>query len=274
MSLKVIIITGASSGIGAATARLFAAEGYKVVLAARRMERLLALTAEIAAVGGEAFPIQTDVSQVAQLENLVEKTLEKYGQIDILLNNAGFGLLTWLDHQTLDEIESQIHVNITGVLLASRLVIPHMIKRKQGHIINVSSVAAWVAPPTYAVYAMTKFAVRGFTEGLRRELKGLGIRVSAIYPGAVLTEFEQHAGVSWKTEVTTPNWLLLSAEDVAKSILRIVNTGRQGIVTPWLMNVAIWTNAHIPALVDWVLAKSFSRNAHGSTAWGKIVPEE
>lgn len=270
MSSLTIIITGASSGIGAAAARLFASEGYNVVLAARRIDRLLALAEEIVEAGGEALPVQTDVSQAVQLENLIEKTIENYGQIDILLNNAGFGSLKWLERQTLEEIEAQVSVNITGVMLASRLAIPHMLEKKQGHIINISSVVAWVAPPTYSVYAATKFALRGFTEGLRRELREVGIHVSGIYPGAVLTEFEQKAGVNWETETTTPNWLLLEAEDIARCILRVAKTKRHSVVIPWLMHLVIWSNAHISPLVNWILAKSFSRQGHVRIAWRKF----
>lgn len=269
MSTPVIIITGASSGIGAATARLFAAEGYRVVLAARRMDRLQVLAQEIKEAGGEALPIQTDVSQVSQLENLVEQTLEQYSQIDVLLNNAGFGRLMWLDDQDPeDDIAAQIRVNVTAVIQASRLVLPHMIERRHGHIINISSVAAWVAPPTYSVYAATKFAIRGFTEGLRREARGTGVHVSVIYPGAVATEFGQHAGVDWETESITPNWLLLSAEDIARSILRIANNRRRGLVIPWPMKLAVWFNVHFPTFVDWLLSKFFSREGGGSTTWG------
>ncbi|OQY28455.1 MAG: hypothetical protein B6I38_09110 [Anaerolineaceae bacterium 4572_5.1] len=269
MSSPVIIITGASSGIGAATAQLFAAEGYRVVLAARRMDRLLVLSNEIKESGGEALPLQTDVSQVTQLENLIEQTLEHYGQIDILVNNAGFGRLIWLDDQDLkDDIAAQIQVNLTGVIQASRLVLPHMIERQRGHIINISSVAAWVAPPTYSVYAATKFGIRGFTEGLRREVKELGISVSAIYPGAVTTEFEEHARVNWEAEAITPSGFLLTAEDVAQSVLRIASNKRRGLTIPWSMNVAIWVNVHFPGFVDWVLSKFFNRKGNGSTTWG------
>ncbi|MBS1249382.1 MAG: NADP-dependent 3-hydroxy acid dehydrogenase YdfG [Chloroflexi bacterium] len=269
MPAPVMIITGASSGIGAATAQLFAAKGYRVVLAARRLERLRTLEKEIKEAGGEAISIQTDVSQLSQLENLFEETLEQYGQIDILVNNAGFGRLMWLDDQDPEEdIAAQIRVNITGVIQASRLVLPHMIEREQGHIINMASVGGWIAPPTYSVYSATKYALRGFGEGLRREVKAMGVRVSTLYPGAVMTEFGQHAGVKWETEVTTPNWLLLSAEDVARSVFRIVKTGRRNLVIPRIMHVAIWFNAHFPWLIDWILSKYFHRKEGASTEWG------
>jgi len=269
MSSPVIVITGASSGIGAATARLFATEGYRVVLAARRIKRLEILATEIKEAGGEVLFFQTDVSQVSQLEHLIEQTLVHYGQIDILLNNAGFGRLIWLDEQDLEEdIATQIQVNVTGVIQASRLVLPHMIKRKCGHIINISSAAGWLAPPTYSVYAATKYAIRGFAEGLHREVKELGLHVSTIYPGAVTTEFNQHAGVDWQTESVAPKWFILSAEDIARSILRVANNKHRELIIPWVLNLVIWLNGHFPSLVDWVSSKYFSRDKGNPIVWG------
>ncbi|MCJ7657703.1 MAG: SDR family oxidoreductase, partial [Anaerolineales bacterium] len=194
-SSPAIIITGASSGIGAATARIFADRGYRVTLAARRLERLEALAQEIKSAGGEALSVATDVTQLNDIRNLVQTTLNEFGQIDVLFNNAGFGRLDWLENlDPVKDIEAQFRVNLLGVILTAQAVVPHMIERCAGHIINMGSIAGLVATPTYTVYSASKFAVRGFTEALRREVGIYGVKVSGIYPGGVATEFSQHTG--------------------------------------------------------------------------------
>ena len=185
----VILITGASSGIGAATAQKFAREGYRVSSNPRRFERLLEQVAIIEAAGGQAFPIRADLSRYDDICNMVAEAQGKYGQIDVLFNNAGFGRLKWLErldpHQ---DIEAQIQVNLLGAILTTQQLLPGMIARRKGHIVNMASAAGLVAMPTYSIYAATKFGLRGFSEALRREVGIYGIRVSVIYPGGVETE--------------------------------------------------------------------------------------
>jgi NADP-dependent 3-hydroxy acid dehydrogenase YdfG len=256
----VIIVTGASSGIGAATARLFAREGYRVVLAARRIDRLNTLEKEIRSIGGEALPVATDLSQLEDIQNLVKLSMENYGQIDILFNNAGFGRLDWLEKlDPRSDLQDLIQVNVLGVLWMSQAVLPHMIERRSGHIINMSSVGGLVAPPTYCSYSASKFAVRGFTEALRREVRIYGISVSGIYPGGVATEFDQKAHIHRKTGVTTPPWLLLNAEDVAQSVFSLTRHPRRMLVIPWPLQLAAWFNGLFPGIVDWAVEKLFVR---------------
>ncbi|MFN2128860.1 MAG: SDR family oxidoreductase, partial [Anaerolineales bacterium] len=191
----VIIITGASSGIGEATARLFASKGYRVVLTARRIEQLNDLAQDIQSKGGRAMVVVTDITKNDQIENLVSQTLDHFGHIDILLNNAGLGRLEWLEKlDPINDIEYQIKVNLIGMIQMTRAVLPYMIKRKQGHIINIGSIAGLIATPTYSVYAASKYGLRGFTEALRREVNIHGINVTGIYPGGVATEFGEKAG--------------------------------------------------------------------------------
>jgi short-subunit dehydrogenase len=257
----VILITGASSGIGAATARLFAEKGYRVVLAARRLDRLQSLAEEIRATGGEALPIETDVTQLNQLENLVSRTIQKYGRIDVLLNNAGFGRMKWLEELEPErDIDLQLQVNLHGVIQITRLVLPHMSERRQGHIINMASIASWIATPTYCIYSASKFGLRGFTEGLRREVGALGIRVSAIYPGGVATEFAEHTGREPGTGPTTPKMIRLSSEDVARTVWKVVKRPRRTVIIPWVMLPAIWLNILFPGFVDWGINQAFTRN--------------
>ena len=256
----VILITGASSGIGAATARLFGREGFRVVLAARRFDLLQALAQEIQAQGGQALPVAADLTRLEDIQALVRATLEHFGQIDILFNNAGFGRLDWLEAlDPLDDIQSQVQVDLLGLMWMTQAVLPHMIHRLSGHIINMASIAGLIAPPTYTVYAASKFAVRGFSEALRREVGLYGIRVSVIYPGGVATNFGQHARIHRKTKVTTPSALLLSSEDVARAVLRLAHHPRRSLVIPWPMRWAVWLNSLFPGLIDRIIEQRFVR---------------
>ncbi|MEX1248552.1 MAG: SDR family oxidoreductase [Anaerolineales bacterium] len=260
----VIIVTGASSGIGEATARLFAANGYRVVLAARRLDRLEALKAEIEGKGGKALAVETDVSSAAALGELVKRTLSDYGQIDILFNNAGFGRTKWLEEMDPEkDIAGQIQVNLTSVIQATRAVLPHMIEHKAGHIINMCSLAGFVATPTYTVYAATKFGVRGFSDALRREVGVWGIRVSVIYPGGVATEFGQHTQAKRKTGIKTPKALLLTAEDVARAVLAAAGRPVRARIIPGISRLGVLFAAAFPGLNDWIIERTFTRPERG-----------
>jgi short-subunit dehydrogenase len=248
----VILITGASSGIGAATARVFGHAGYRVVMAARRVNKLEDLAAEILAAGGTALPIPADITQLDQIENLVTTTLKEYGQIDILLNNAGFGRMNELEQMDpVKDIALQLQVNLFGVIQTTRTVLPHMLGRKTGHIINMASIAGLIAPMRYSIYAASKFGVRGFSDGLRRELKSKGIQVSAIYPGGVKTEFVSHTGLDPNRKFKTPQWLSLTAEDMATTVLNVARRPRRMVVIPRLMWGSVWFNRLFPGIVDW-----------------------
>lgn len=182
-----MVITGASSGLGEAAARLLAQRGAKLMLAARREDRLRAVSDEIEQAGGTVTYRVTDVTDRAQVRRLADAALERYGRIDVLVNNAGLMPLSPLDLLKVDEWDRMIDVNIKGVLYGIAAVLPHMRSRKQGHIINMSSVAGHKVFPTSAVYSATKYAVRAISEGVRQESSG-EIRSTNISPGAVATE--------------------------------------------------------------------------------------
>ncbi|MHC5727635.1 MAG: SDR family oxidoreductase [Nostoc sp.] len=184
---KVVIITGASSGLGEATAKRLAASGAKLMLAARREDRLKDLVAEIAKSGGTATYRVTDVTDRSQVEALAKETLSTYSRIDVLINNAGLMPLSPLDQVKVEEWDRMIDVNIKGVLYGIAAVLPIMRQQKSGHVINLSSVAGHKVFPGSAVYCATKYAVRAISEGLRLESNG-EIRSTNISPGAVATE--------------------------------------------------------------------------------------
>lgn len=257
---KIVIVTGASSGFGAATAKMFAQEGSKVVLTARRLDRLEEMAKEIRDAGGEALPVAMDVSQPASIDAMVKAVIDKYGQIDILFNNAGFGRLDWFEAlDPVKDIQAQITVDLLGVIWTARAIVPLMLKQKSGHIINMCSMAGWAAPPLYTVYSAAKFGVRGFSEALRREVLPFGVKVSLIYPGGAKTEFQQHIGENEaKKKFTTPKWMLLSVEDVARSVVGLAKRPRNHLVTPWLMVFSKFLNSHFNGLSDRTQARLFA----------------
>ncbi|MGH8162582.1 MAG: SDR family oxidoreductase [Gammaproteobacteria bacterium] len=183
---KVVVITGASSGLGAETARHLAREGAKLVLGARRVDRLEALAGELG-LGKEAF-VQTDVTDRAQVEALVAHAVKTHGRIDVMINNAGLMPLAPLEMLRFDEWNNCIDVNIKGVLWGIGAALPHFKERKSGQFINVSSVAGHTIGPGGAVYSATKYAVRVISEGLRKEVKPYNIRTTVLSPGAVESE--------------------------------------------------------------------------------------
>ena len=185
---KVVVITGASSGLGEAAARRLSAEGATVVLGARRSERIESLAAELVKRDGKALAVVTDVTDHAQVKRLVDAAVEKYGRIDVMLNNAGLMPHSPLERLKIDDWNRTIDVNIKGVLYGIAAALPHMKRAKSGHIINVSSVAGHKVTPAGAVYAATKHAVRVLSEGLRMEVKPYNIRTTIISPGAVASE--------------------------------------------------------------------------------------
>jgi uncharacterized protein len=258
---KVAIVTGASSGIGEAAAREFGREGAKVVIAARRVDKLQALAQEINAMlnGAECLVVQADLSKLEDIQTLIDQTLNKFGRIDILVNNAGFGRLDWLEKlDPVKDIQAQIDVNVMGVIQTTRLVLPVMIKQRSGSIINMCSMAGLIGTPTYTIYAASKHAVHGFSEALRREVKPWGIDVSLIYPGGVVTEFGQHAGIKRKTKATTPKFLLLTAEDVARAVVKLVRHPRPMWIIPWLWGVTALLNKLFPSFVDYTTITNFT----------------
>ena len=224
---KVAIITGASSGIGEATARRLAESGARVVLAARRVERLEALAADIERREGAALVAPTDVTDERSVQRLARTALDAFGRIDILINNAGIMPLSPIAKLKVEEWDRMIDVNIKGVLYCVAATLPTMLEQGSGHIINVSSVAGRRPFPSGTVYSATKFAVRAISQGLRLELSPIeGIRVTDIEPGVVATELTHHI-----TDKETANrfqemWAEktpLESIDIAETILFVLS---------------------------------------------------
>lgn len=258
---KVVIVTGASSGIGEAAARQLGREGAKVVLAARRVERLAALAQEINAIGSgaEALAVQADLSKLEDIQSLIQQTLHKFNRIDVLVNNAGFGRIDWLENlDPVKDIQAQFDVDVLGVIQTTRQALPVMIKQRSGHVINMCSMAGLVGTPTYTVYSACKHAVHGFSEALRREVKPWGIDVSMIYPGGVVTEFASHAGIKRRTKATTPKALLLTADQVGSAVVQLVRRPRAMWILPWAWSFTVWLNRNLNWLVDYTTIHNFT----------------
>jgi NADP-dependent 3-hydroxy acid dehydrogenase YdfG len=220
---KIALVTGASSGIGTATAIKLAAQGVKVGLAARRTDRLDALASQIKASGGEALAIEMDVVDPASVEVGVAKLVKAYGSIDILFNNAGLMPISDVEALKTDEWARMVDVNIKGVLNSTAAVLPIMQKQHSGHIFNTSSIAGRKVFSGFTVYCATKHAITAFSEGLRLEIgKKHNIRVTCIQPGAVETELLEHVtdkGYRDQMEGLRDQMAFLKADDIADTIL-------------------------------------------------------
>lgn len=223
MKQQAAIITGASSGIGEATAYALAKEGIHVALAARRTDRLEALKSKIEnSTNAKAIVVRTDVTVKEEVEALAEATKAAFGSIDILVNNAGIMLLSYLKNDHVDEWIKMVDVNIKGVLHAAHAVLPTMLEQNSGHIINISSVAGHEVFPTSSVYSATKFAVRALSMGMEKELSRTGLRVTNISPGSVETELTLHItdeDVKKERQQRATSRVLLQPDDIAKAIV-------------------------------------------------------
>jgi NADP-dependent 3-hydroxy acid dehydrogenase YdfG len=217
---KVVVITGASSGVGEATARLLAGNGAKVVLGARRKDRIDAIVRDITGKGGNALGFKTDVTRRGDVEALVKGAVDKHGRIDAIVNNSGIMPIAPMAALKIEEWDRMIDVNIKGLLYGVAAVLPIMQKQKLGHIINIASVAGFkVWAPGGTVYSATKFAVRALTEGLRMEHRADNIRCTIVSPGAVATELPE----SSSEEATRKNLrefykMAIPADSIARAI--------------------------------------------------------
>jgi NAD(P)-dependent dehydrogenase (short-subunit alcohol dehydrogenase family) len=237
---QVALVTGSSSGIGAATARELARRGARIVLAARRTDLLDAEVQAIKLSGGEALAIPTDVTDMAQVDALVARALEHYGKIDILVNNAGIGSIRAFAATSREDIERMLETNVRGVVLLTRAVLPGMLDRRHGAIISVASVAGHVAVDP--IYSATKYAVRGFSLSLRRQLAGSGVSVSVVSPGFIRSNMTSRS----RRRLPGP-------EIVARAIGSLVTHPRREVVVPRYYRPAIWAERAFPWLADRLL---------------------
>lgn len=219
---KVAVVTGASSGIGEATAKSLSEEGADVVLAARREEELRDLADQIETEGGDTLVVPTDVTDEADIQELVDRTVEEFDRLDILVNNAGVMLLEEVEDADPDNFQQMVDVNLSGLMKLTRAALPIMQDQGSGHVVNISSVAGRKSFPGSSAYSATKFGVNGFSEGLRQEVTGEDdIRITLIEPGFVDTELAEHIpdeNIQEQTKQTLETMDALTPQDVARSI--------------------------------------------------------
>ena len=241
----IALVTGASSGIGAATARELAGQGATVVVVARRKERLEALAAEITQAGGTSLAVEADITDRSQAEAAVRQAVEHFGRLDILVNNAGLMLLGPVVGADVEEWERMIAVNVQGLLHTTHAALPHLLKaaedspRQVADIVNISSEAGRKASANFGVYNLTKFGVNGFTESLRQELASRHVRVSVLEPGAVDTELGSHNNDTIHAELLNPfneQHEVLAPTDIADAIAYMVTRPRHAAIAEmWVM---------------------------------------
>jgi short-subunit dehydrogenase len=258
MSGRVVIVTGASSGIGEATARAFGRAGDRVVLVARRVGRLQQLAAGLP----DALVVPADLTHVGDVERVPRAALARYGRIDVLVNNAGLGRYDWLEDLPVAEIETQLQVNLLAPILLTRAVLPAMLAQRRGVIVNVGSVAGRIATPTMSVYNAAKFGLDGFSEALRREVGPQGIHVCLIAPGPVAgTEFGAHGAAEGGLRALRGRWgrlrwLHTDADRVAAAIVQLADRPRPRHVLPGIYRAMIAVNALAPGLVDRIVGRA------------------
>jgi NADP-dependent 3-hydroxy acid dehydrogenase YdfG len=218
---KVVVVIGASSGIGESTARLLARRGAKVILGGRRTARIQSIVDEIVVAGGDALGLTVDVTDAAQVGALIDTVVNKFGRVDVLVNSAGIMPIAPIQLLKVDEWDSEIDVNIKGVLYGVAAVLPHMRNQKGGHIVNLASVfGAKVFAPGGTVYSATKFAVRALTEGLRIELHRENIRCTMISPGATQSELQNGSSDPPSAKSVKELYkMAIPAESVARAVL-------------------------------------------------------
>jgi short-subunit dehydrogenase len=251
---KVILITGASSGIGRATAILTGKTRSPVIIAARRMDRLTEVAREIESAGGKALAIQTDISDELQVASMVDKALQHFGRIDVLINNAGIGLYATVDETMPQQMEKLWRVNYMGTFYAIKHVLPLMRKQQSGQIIVVSSMSGRRGSAFKSAYCATKFAQIGFLESLRMELINTNIKCTLIFPGGTQTEFFEVIENPGNRDVRLYG-SVQTAEQVAAEILNAIQNPRTEVITQRLGRIQILLNSISPDLADWIVKR-------------------
>jgi len=254
---KVVLITGASSGIGKQTAIEFAKLGSSIILVARRKNKLEQVENELKQFNVNTLVCVCDVSKKDQVEELSKIVLQKFDSIDILVNNAGFAIYGSVSDLSINEIESQMETNYFGMIYCVKNFLPLMLKKKSGHIVNVASVGASFSVPGVSSYCATKFAMLGFSEGLKHELYGTGVGLTVVSPIMVRTPLFEHPSFTNFSKFSTG--VSLSSETVAKTIIKASNSSRLEIVVPSVARVVIWFKQTFPFLINPMIGRIFRK---------------
>ncbi len=252
MKDKVVIITGSSSGIGLATAKEFARQGAKVVLAARNYDKIKELEEEIIKNGGQALAVKTDVSNENDCKNLIDQTVNKFGKIDILVNNAGISMRALFKDLKLDVLKKLMDVNFWGTVYCTKYALPHLLKAK-GSVVGVSSIAGFIGLPARTGYSSSKFAMHGFLNTLRIETLKDGLHVMIIAPGFTASNIRKTALVadgSAQGETPRNEEKMMSAEEVAKHLIKGIKKRKRTVVLTTQGKLTVLLNKFFPSFMD------------------------
>jgi short-subunit dehydrogenase len=255
---KTIWITGASSGLGWDLALEATRKGYRVVLLARNTKKLMELKTLIEHNGGEAFVYFLDMSDSVQIGTVTERIIVETGKVDVLINNAGFGVFEKVESTTIETVEEMFAVNVIGVIALTKAVLPYMMRENNGHIINIASQAGKLSTPKSSVYAATKHAVLGFTNGLRLELLDQNIHISAVNPGPIKTPFFERADQEGTYMKKVGKWML-DSKKVAEATIRLVENPKRELNLPRWMNLGSTLYQLMPGLVERVAGKKLNQ---------------
>ncbi len=253
---KVVLITGASSGIGEQAAIEFAKRGAHLILVARRQDKLQQVQTRINSTAASTLICPCDISKKDQVEEMSKTVLKKFDSVDILVNNAGFAIYGPVTDLTIADIESQMNTNYFGMIYCIKNFLPSMIRKNSGHIVNVASVAASFGLPNIAPYCASKFAMLGFSEGLKHELTNTKVRVTVVSPIMVRTNFFDHPSFD-KMPQFSPT--ALDPKTVAKAILQAANSPRLEIIVPPIVRGAVWIKHTLPYIINPILGKAFKK---------------
>lgn len=254
---KIIVITGASSGIGEQTAEQFAKLHATVVLVSRNEEKLQKLSARLSKYKINPFVCACDISNKDHVDKMAKTITEKFGRIDVLVNNAGFGVYNTVEKIKVEEMESQIFTNFFGMMYCIKAFLPRMLEQRSGHIVNVASVAASIGIPGMASYCASKSAMLGFSESLYHELKGTGVGITVVSPIMVRTNFFDHASFGRMPRYSKTS---LDPKTVANAVVKAASSPRLEIVVPQFVRFVIWLKQTLPYLINPMVGGIFRRS--------------
>ena len=253
---KVVVVTGASSGIGKEAAREFAKLHADVILVSRNRAALEAVSSELSGLKGSILVCPCDVSRREEVERMSSEVLERFGRVDVLVNNAGFGIYGNFSSLAVEDVKAQMETNYLGMVYCTKAFLPKMLEQRSGHVVNVASVAASFGIPAMAGYCASKFAMLGFSESLYHELKGTGVGITVVSPIMVRTNFFSHGSFERMPRYTAA----LSPRTVARAVVRASSSPRLEIVTPQVVRAAIWFKQTLPYLVNPIVGEIFRRS--------------